>query len=228
MARFTIEGITLEVPDALLTKRIASKLSSGTYESDERRAALMRLRPGERVLELGAGLGFVAASCAGVTGAENVIAVEANPDLIPVLRDTLARNGHAGAEIVHGAISDADNAGAADVSFDASGAFWAGHIATGEEASDPAVIQVPRLSLTTLFERYEPALVVMDIEGAEAHLFDAPWPGYVRLVVMELHPKRYPDRIIQRIVDTLSASGLTYDPGPSIGRILCFRRLRGD
>jgi hypothetical protein len=67
----------------------------------------------------------------------------------------------------------------------------------------------------------------MDIEGAEAHLFDAPWPDHVTSVMMELHPGRYPDTVIQRIVDCMSDSGLTYDPGPSRGRILCFRRVRG-
>jgi hypothetical protein len=70
-------------------------------------------------------------------------------------------------------------------------------------------------------------VVIMDIEGAEEHLFDAPWPDFVRHVMMELHPGRYPDTVIQRIVDCMSTSGLTYDPGPSRGRILCFRRVRG-
>ena len=45
--------------------------------------------------------------------------------------------------------------------------------------------------------------------------------------MLELHPGRYADTVIQRIVDCMSASGLTYDPGPSHGRILCFRRVRG-
>ena len=66
----------------------------------------------------------------------------------------------------------------------------------------------------------------MDIEGAEQTLFDEPWPAHVRSVMMELHPGRYPDTTIKKIIDCLSASGLTYDPGPSRGRILGFRRLR--
>ena len=86
---------------------------------------------------------------------------------------------------------------------------------------------MPCLGIDALLREYRPHLVIMDIEGAEEHLFDAPWPDHVRVVMMELHPGRYPDTVIKRIVDCLSASGMTYDPGPSRGRILAMRRLRG-
>ncbi|MEM7076839.1 MAG: FkbM family methyltransferase [Pseudomonadota bacterium] len=223
MARFTVNGIALDVPDALLTPRIEDKLTRGTYEADERRAAVMRLRPGMRVLELGAGLGFIAASCAQVTGAENVTVIEANPTLLPVLRDTFARNGQAGIRLIHGAVTG-EAAGEPDIGFSAGGAFWAGRIA---DRDGQETVAVPRLAIGDLFDLCRPELVVMDIEGAEEHLFDTPWPACVSVVVMELHPKRYPDRAIKRMIDCLSASGLTYDPGPSVGRVLCLRRLRG-
>ncbi|MEM6481057.1 MAG: FkbM family methyltransferase [Pseudomonadota bacterium] len=224
MARFTIGGIELEVPDALLTNRIAEKLQTGAYEADERRAALMRLRPGQTVLDLGAGLGFIAASCAAITGAENVTAVEANPDLIEVIERNLTLNGYGGATLIHGAVSGTDTSDKT-TSFDMSKAFWAGRIV--EDGSNAASVrQVPHVPLHALLEQVRPEQIVIDVEGAEAHFFDTRWPEYVRRVVLELHPKRYPDATIKKIVDCLSASGLTYDPGPSVGRILCFRRVR--
>ena len=42
---------------------------------------------------------------------------------------------------------------------------------------------------------------VVDIEGAEAHLFDRPWPRHLRFVMMELHPSRYPDTVIRAADD---------------------------
>ncbi|MGR3463096.1 MAG: FkbM family methyltransferase [Sagittula sp.] len=225
MAEFDIEGLRLEVPDSHLNDRIAAKLASGGYEGHEARAALMRLRTGQRVLELGSGIGYIACLCARVAGAENVTTVEANPGLLPVIEGNLARNGFDAVTVLHGAVGGMDGA-AAPLAFDAARSFWAGHIADEASAAE-RVVEVPHLGLRDLMARVRPGLVIMDIEGAEAHLFDTPWPAHVRSVMMELHPGRYPDTVIQRIVDCMSASGLTYDPGPSRGRILCFRRVRG-
>ena len=225
MAEYEIDGLTLDVPDALINDRIAAKLASGKYEGQEAAAARMRLREGTRVLELGAGIGYIATLCARVAGPANVTTVEANPAMLPVIRANLDRNGAGAVTLLHGAVTGRRDDGDA-IAFDGARTFWAGHIADEESASD-RLVEVPALGLDALLDMARPQLVIMDIEGAEEHLFDAPWPDYVRSVIMELHPGRYPDTVIQRIVDCMSASGLTYDPGPSRGRILCFRRVRG-
>ena len=225
MATYEIDGLTLDVPDALINNRIAAKLASGKYEGQEAAAARMRLRDGQRVLELGAGVGYIATLCARVAGPENVTTVEANPSMLPVIRANLDRNGAGAVTLLHGAVTGRAGTEAA-VAFDGARSFWAGHIANEQSAPD-RLVEVPALGLDALLARVRPDLVIMDIEGAEAHLFDAPWPDHVRSVMMELHPGRYPDTAIQRIVDCMSQSGLTYDPGPSRGRILCFRRVRG-
>lgn len=224
MAEYRIDGLDLAVPETVLTERIAAKLASGSYEGQEAHAARMRLRPGQRVLELGAGIGFIACLCARITGPENVTTVEANTAMLPVIRANLERNGFGAVRLVHGAVAGRAGAGT-PIGFDAGRTFWAARLADATTAPDSAV-QVPHLGLDDLLESVRPQVVIMDIEGAEQHLFDAPWPGFVRAVMMELHPGRYPDQVIKRIVDCLSQSGLTYDPGPSCGRILGFRRLR--
>jgi len=56
MPEYEIDGLRLAVPDALLSERISAKLASGNYEADEARAAAMRLRAGQRVLDLGSGI----------------------------------------------------------------------------------------------------------------------------------------------------------------------------
>jgi FkbM family methyltransferase len=225
MAEYEIDGMRMVVPDAALNARIGAKLEAGTYEAREARAAAMRLRAGQRVLELGAGIGYVSAICARAVGAENVTCVEANPEMLPVIRANLDRNGYAGVTLLHGAVTGCDGSDA-PVAFDGAKSFWAGRIADGEGAAARRV-DVPALGLDALLARLRPQVVIMDIEGAEERLFEAPWPAHVRSVMMELHPGRYPDTVIRRIVDCMSASGLTYDPGPSCGRILCFRRVRG-
>jgi len=225
MAEYEIDGLRLEVPEALLNDRIRAKLASGGYEADEAQAAAMRLRPRQRVLELGAGIGYVASVCARIAGPENVTTVEANPLMLPVIRANLERNGLGAVTLVHGAVGGMAG-GAAPLALDRGRSFWAARIAD-EGAAPGTLVEVPHLGLGDLLGRTRADVVIMDIEGAEEHLFDAPWPAHVRHVMMELHPGRYPDTAIKRIVDCMSESGLTYDPGPSRGRILCFRRLRG-
>ena len=224
MAEYEINGVKLQIPDALLSKRIAEKLENGRYEGHEANAALMRVRGDTRVLELGSGLGYIASICAAIAGPENVTTVEANPDMLPVLRGNLERNGFADVTVLHGAVTGQADA-AESIEFERTKAFWGASIA--REGSNPqTVVSVPLLRLSDLLKRYRPHIVIMDIEGAEQTLFDEPWPAHVRSVMMELHPGRYPDTTIKKIIDCLSASGLTYDPGPSRGRILGFRRLR--
>lgn len=224
MTQYRINGVTLSVPDHLLNEKIEGKLVAGRYEGHEAQAVKMRVRPGHRVLELGAGLGYVASLAAGLTGPENVVTVEANPDLLPVIRANLDANGFGSVALIHGAVSGAVDADET-VGFEQKRSFWAARLADVESSPD-AVVAVPSLRLKDLLARHRPHVVIMDIEGAEAQLFDARWPRHVRSVMMELHPNQYPDSTIKRIVDCMSASGLTYDPGPSRGRILGFRRVR--
>ena len=224
MAEYKVSGVALGVPDALLNEKIAEKLATGRYEGHEAAAVKMRVRPGNRVLELGAGLGYVASLCAGLTGPENVVTVEANPDMLPVIRGNLDRNGFQAVRLIHGAVTGAAEP-EGEILFERKRSFWAARLA-GADADPAAVVRVPELPLQGLLAEYRPHVVIMDIEGAEAQLFGRRWPRYVRSVMMELHPNQYPDSVIKRIVDCMSASGLTYDPGPSRGRVLGFRRVR--
>jgi protein-L-isoaspartate O-methyltransferase len=104
MAEYEIDGLRLEVPEAVLNDRIHAKLASGGYEAHEAQAAAMRLKPRHRVLELGAGIGYIASVCARVVGPENVTTVEANPVMLPVIRANLARNGFGAVTLLHGAV----------------------------------------------------------------------------------------------------------------------------
>jgi tRNA G37 N-methylase Trm5 len=83
---------------------VAERLRDGTYEADEANAAERCVKEGFRVLELGAGIGYVTAICARRTAPENVLAVEANPALIPVIETNLARNGAQDVTVLHGAV----------------------------------------------------------------------------------------------------------------------------
>ena len=64
MRSFTLRGLTLTLPEAALKGNLERALSSGRYENHEADALLLHLRPGDRLLDLGAGLGFICALAA--------------------------------------------------------------------------------------------------------------------------------------------------------------------
>ena len=219
---FPLGDVEIAVPDALVTPEIGTKLADGSYEADEAQAVDRCVKPGFRVLDLGAGLGYIGALAAQRTDPTAVMSVEANPSLIPVLKANLARNGASGATVLHAAV-----AGRA-----AEGEMAHLHIATGFTASrlgarGGAQVEVPLVGFHDLLRAHRPHVVFMDVEGAEAAFFDRPWKCPLRFCVMEIHPKQYGPEVVKRIVDAMSAMDMTYDPVTSRGKILGFRRVWG-
>jgi len=222
--RFELNGVALLCPKEQLTDKIRGKLASGEYEGSEARAVLMRLKAGQRVLELGAGLGYIGALAARIVGAQNVTSVEANPDMLAAIRANYALNGVAGIDLRHGAFVGPAYEGQT-LAFACAKQFWASRIAASEDRR-ARVVDVPVLRIGALLADVAPQFVIMDIEGAEQYLFASQWPRSVRQVVIELHPKQYESaKVIKEIVDMLSRSGLTYDPVASRGTLLALRRV---
>ncbi|PSL19756.1 FkbM family methyltransferase [Shimia abyssi] len=217
------KGIEIELPDWLVGSRIEDKIAAGEYENKESEAALKRIRAGWSVLEIGAGLGFVSSVCAAQAGAENVVSVEANPKMLDPIRNNLKRNGYEDVTLLHGAVVGDDHENET-VKFRAGSLFWGGAIVEDGKSHDD-MVEVPAVPMSHLLMIYEPKFVMMDIEGAEQWLFERPWPRCVKHVVMEIHPGKYEPRVIKRIVDCMSKSGLTYDPVMSSGRTLGFMRV---
>ncbi|NIZ14365.1 FkbM family methyltransferase [Phaeobacter sp. HF9A] len=224
MARFDIGGVPLEVPEGFLTPKIAAKLASGGYERSEARAARMRVKPGLRVLELGGGVGYISSICAQITDPANILTLEANPNTLEVIRHNLDLNGATEAQLVHGAVVGPDFE-EQTLLFRAAPAFWGSAVAE-MGAAEEDLVEVPAIRLTDLFARHRPHVVILDVEGAEQYLFSRRWPRHVRQVIMELHPAKYDNSAIQTMVDCMSKSGLTYDPGCSNGSLIGFRRVK--
>jgi cyclopropane fatty-acyl-phospholipid synthase-like methyltransferase len=104
MRSFTLRGLTLYLPEAALKGNLERALSSGRYENHEADALLMNLRPGDRLLDVGAGIGFICALAAGILGEAAVFGVEAGPETVKLARKNLAANGFAGVKLMRGAV----------------------------------------------------------------------------------------------------------------------------
>jgi FkbM family methyltransferase len=196
-------GIKVPFVPSIITPKIERPLRNGRYEGGEAALLARVLRPGDRVLELGAGLGLLS-TIAGRMEGVRVVAVEANPDLLPLIAETHRLNGVTSAEVRNGIVAAEDGS---DVPFYLRPDFWASSM---EPASRPFVreVSLPCFGIARLIADVRPTVIVCDIEGAEAGLFDAADLSGVRALVIELHPKVYGAEGQARVLSTLARKGL--------------------
>ena len=210
MRAFTLRGLTLYLPEAALKGNLERALSSGRYETHEADALMLHLRAGDRMLDLGAGLGFICALAAGVLGEDAVIGVEAGPETVRLARRNLAANGFPGVKVLKGAVVAA---GEGEVEFGQRPAFWASAVKGPEGWPETAqVIRVPARPLGKLLAKFAPTVISCDIEGGELEVLTQPLPG-VRLVVVETHPQVYGPAGVARIVAALAQQGFAKAEG---------------
>lgn len=223
MRSFTLRGLTLYLPEAALKGNLERALASGRYENHEADALLLHLRPGDRLLDLGAGLGFICALAAGVLGEAAVFGVEAGPETVRLARRNLAANGFEGVKVMRGAVVAA---GEGEVEFGQRPAFWASALqGPGGWPENAQVIRVPARPIGTLLAKLTPTVICCDIEGGELEVLTQPLPG-VRLVVVETHPQVYGQAGVAQISAALQAQGFVPAEGARKDTLV-FRRSCG-
>lgn len=223
MRAFTLRGLTLYLPEEALKGNLERALSSGRYENHEADALLLHLRPEDRLLDLGAGLGFICALAARVLGEAAVMGVEAGPETVKLARRNLAANGFPGVKVLRGAVVAG---GEGEVEFGVRPAFWASSLRGPEGWPENAeVIRVPARPLGKLLARFTPTVISCDIEGGELEVLTGPLPG-VRLVVVETHPQVYGEAGVARIVAALAQQGFARAEGAKKDTLV-FRRSGG-
>lgn len=193
------------IPD-VITPKIERPLRNNRYEGGECAALRDILRPGDRVLELGAGIGLISTVAALAEGVQSVTAVEANPDLIAVIRETHRLNGVASVDlrngvVVHNAQKKAPFYLRAD--------FWASSM---EPDSRPfrKKKHLPCFNIQALVAETRPTVIVCDIEGGEMGLFDDVDLTGVRAMILEMHPKVYGAETVEAISGLFEGQGLIF------------------
>lgn len=159
-------------------------LLAGNYERWEINFVHRYLPVGQQVIELGASIGGNSCQIARrLASGVPMTCVEANPELIGVLKENISRN-HPGRsfDVVHAMVGDA--AGVGRLQLDHSTLRSSGSV--GSRA-----VEVPALTLADVVGRLRPGpySLVCDIEGAEAAFLDNPGGVLDRCtcIIMEGH-----------------------------------------
>lgn len=209
-----ISGVKLALDHPSLSPKMKFNLRLGHYEAHEQVLLKECLQPNDRVLEIGAGIGFLSNLAAKIVPSDQITAVEANPDLIGLIRKNQQLNG-----VSFAVVNAVLGAGHGERDFYVTANFWASGLSPIPGARK---ISVPQLDFMELLERTAPTVLVIDIEGGEAELLrDAVLSG-VTTAIIELHPAVLNPSQVSSIFQTLAKNGLFPDLKRSSGMVFVF------
>ena len=175
-----LDGVRLCADPRTVPYDIRRGLFHRTYEGSERSLLRAALKPGDRVLDVGACTGLLSILCAKIVGAENVLSYEANPALEFLIRDNFGLN-----RLVPNLRAKAITSDGRDIAFYIHESLFSSSL-FNRASSKPISIQSDRFD--AVIDEFHPTLIAMDVEGAEDELFaSSDLPGVAKIVV-ELHP----------------------------------------
>lgn len=176
----TIDGITMRIDERMAPANI-TKLTVGRHTSHERALAALALREGDRVLELGGGIGMVAIACAKLVGSGNVLSFEPNPELRSLILDNYALN-----EVSPTLKTAMVGPAAGTATFYLAPRFSRSSAHMKEEGSRP--VEVPVVPFSSVVEEFAPTVLIVDIQGGESEFLDYADLSTTRAIIIELHP----------------------------------------
>lgn len=215
-------GVTIPLDTDIMSDVILKALKNGYYEKQEAVEMDRIIVPGERILEVGGGIGFISTICAQNKNVEALRVYEANPKLIPFIKTVHEMNGVDGVELINGVLSN--DVSAPTAKFYVRSSFWASSLSP-KPFGYVEEVDVAVQSFSQAVESFRPTLIVCDIEGGELDLFENANLNGVKKVYMEIHQRVLGRRGIKRIFDTMSGRGFHYDQHHSGGSVVLFSHV---
>lgn len=194
-----ISGVRLTAEPGDVPPEIRKQLYQKSYEKGEHALVEKALKPEDRVLEVGTGIGFISLSCAKICGPGNVLSYEPNPamkrvieknyalnDLHPTLRNKVlsVQSGEVeffvSENVLSSSLIDRKHGGAARIQADA---------------------------IADVVKDYDPTAIVMDVEGAEVELLRSCDLEGVNKMILEVHPHIVGKDAIEDLLNYLEEQG---------------------
>lgn len=181
----------VKVPDSpMITPERAERINAARYEGQEIAGALEVIRPGDRVLEMGAGIGLVGAIAAMNGTPDKVLSFEANPSLIPHINALYKLNGledriEVRNEVLISAPNPPDS-----MAFHIRNSYLGSSLIDTDKRATTQV-DVPTAPYDAVHGDFAPTVLLMDIEGGELDFLRHASLDGIRAIVIEFHPAAY-------------------------------------
>lgn len=200
-------------------------MEKGHYEHVEVKTLRNMLEHDDIVLEIGAGVGVVSTAAAKIISPDNIVVVEANPELTALISETHCLSGVEGIKVISGVGVGDSNQG--HETFYLRDNFWASSLIPPAVEEKVRAVTVPRIDLNSILLSLRPTVFVLDIEGAELELLGQLELNSCRSLILELHPKVYGLAGTDLIFKHMRKQGFVYDPVHSKGEgVVVFSRLQ--
>ncbi len=202
----------------------APLLLAGIYERAEIDFVHRHLPTDRKVIELGASIGGNSCQIARrLDRGVRMACIEANPEIVPILRENIARNcGDRPVEVIHAMVASHSGVGRLDIGEST---------LVSSAGSGSHTIEVPAITLTDIVARLGGGeySLVSDIEGAEVSLFTdhrAALAG-CGLMIIECHATEWGGRrYTLEEVTQLPVAGGEWEIIDRYGAVAVYRRLR--
>ncbi|MGC3939437.1 FkbM family methyltransferase [Roseobacter sp. EG26] len=215
-------GVKIPLDKGVITPKIERSIRKNRYELDEVSGTPKFIKSDDRVIELGAGIGFISSFLSVNLGVQNILCVEADPALCDFISDVHKLNGLSTAQVRNCiALNDAGQAG--PVPFFVREQFWSSSM--DSDSPYQKSIDVPGIHLSRLIQDFQANTLIVDIEGGERDLFSPVDLTGIDKVYLEVHTRKIKRIGIKQCFDALSDNGFAYDQQVSSGGSVLFRRI---
>ncbi|HTN29093.1 MAG TPA: FkbM family methyltransferase [Burkholderiales bacterium] len=199
-----VAGIELPLKHPLITPPIQRDIYFGDYERKELDVIERRLEPGDRVMEVGAGIGFLSAYCARVLGDDRVFAYEANPALLELVSAVHARN-KVHPQVTQALLGEGDG----ERDFFVEPDYWASSLV--RRSPNAKCVRIRQIDFNSELRRVAPSFLIVDVEGGEYELLRSADLSAVSKLCLEVHPDVLGNARVSQVFARLIAAGLALD-----------------
>ncbi|MBO6507250.1 MAG: FkbM family methyltransferase [Roseibium sp.] len=210
----TLNGIRLTTERGEVPRDIQKQLYQNRYETQELTLVRAALVAGDRVLEVGAGIGFIGIACARICGPGNILSYEPNPAMKAVIEKNYALN-----DMTPNLRSKVLDVKPGEVEFFFSDTVLSSSLIDRQQGS---ATRVEADGIGQVVEEFDPSAIVMDVEGAEIELLRNCRLDGVAKMIIEMHPHVVGEDRISDLCGFLSENGFSVED--RVGKVYLFRK----
>ena len=209
-------GVKINIGDHI-SRNIINYLYSGDYEGREILILKKELESGDKVLEIGSGLGYLTIFCSKTIGSGNVITYEANPLLIDKIEDNFRLNNEY-PKLCNAILGDEE----AESDFYVEEEFWSSSIVKRSDSASR--LRVKNEEINRIIINNKINFIIMDIEGGEKDLiYKIDYKGLNKLLI-EIHPHVIGNYESTKIIAHLFQQGFIIDFNISSNDVILFSK----
>ncbi len=197
--KIMIDDLWVSTDPHTIPRHVRSLLFKNVYEDQERELVRTYLKQGDRVLEIGTGIGMVSLLVNNICGPGNVRSYEANPDMESLILANFSLNG-----IEPDLHMKAITKDGSKIEFFKDDRILSSSSIDRGINSTKCVVESD--ALETVLVSFKPNFIVMDVEGAEVELLKNTDLKSVRGLIVELHPHIVGQKKIDALVAELNSN----------------------